>query len=77
MPRLRVISGRKLISIIKKQGFVIGRIKGSHVILNCPDQKDVVVVPLHKELDIGTLASILKKISPYLTSDFIKENFFK
>ena len=77
MPRFKVISGKKFVSIILKQGFIIDRIKGSHVILRCPNKNDVVVIPMHKELDIGTLASIVRKISPYLTSDFIKENFFK
>ena len=57
--KLPVISGKKMVKILTKKGFVIKRQRGSHVIL----QKDRVVfsVPLHKELKKGTLRSILNQ----------------
>ena len=59
MPKLPVLSGAKLINILKKIGFQIIRHKGSHVSL----QKGVykTVVPLHDELSKGTLLGILNQ----------------
>ena len=44
-------------------GFVPKRQKGSHVILIKETEKGKIgcVVPLHKELEIGTLSGILKQ----------------
>jgi predicted RNA binding protein YcfA (HicA-like mRNA interferase family) len=56
--RLPVLSGAKLIKILVREGFVIMRRSGSHVVM----QKDerVFAVPLHDELKKGTLMAILK-----------------
>lgn len=77
MPKLRVISGKKLITILTKSGFIVDRIKGSHAILKPFRQDDVIVVPLHREIDRGTLNSIIKMITPFVTTDFIKNAFYK
>jgi len=60
---LKKISGKELIKILcNKFGFKALRQKGSHVILVKEFPKKVgCVVPLHKELKIGTLKSILKQ----------------
>ena len=59
MSRLPVISGRELIKILERIGFEQKRQKGSHVIL-VKDNK-VTVVPLHKEVDRGTLIEIIRQ----------------
>lgn len=41
-----------------KKGFVVSRQKGSHVVLKSQDGRRV-TVPLHEELDRGTLLEIL------------------
>lgn len=59
MVKLPVISGYELIKILGKYfGFKVLRQKGSHVTLT----NDIVfiTVPLHDELDKGTLNAILK-----------------
>lgn len=59
MPKLPRISGAELIKILTKFfGFRTLRQKGSHVTLT----NDIIfiTVPLHNELDKGTLLSILK-----------------
>lgn len=59
MTKLPIISGHKLIKILVKYfGFRILRRKGSHMTLT----NDIVfiTVPLHRELDKGTLRAILK-----------------
>lgn len=59
MARLPVLSGNKLIAILKKAGFQVVRQKGSHVSLQKDNYKTV--VPLHNELAKGTLHGILKQ----------------
>jgi len=59
MAKLPVISGRELIKTLAKHfGFRILRQKGSHVTLT--NDVSFITVPLHPELDKGTLNAILK-----------------
>lgn len=58
-PSLPHISGAEAIRALEKLGFTVARQKGSHVVLRrgaagC-------VVPLHRELKIGTLSGALKQ----------------
>lgn len=63
MPKLPVLSGHKVIKALNKAGWVQRRTRGSHVILanNIDDQKIALVVPLHKEIDKGTLIEIIRQ----------------
>ena len=64
MPKLKKLSGHELIKILCNEfGFVTKRQKGSHVILIKEDEKGKVgcVVPVHKELKLGTLKGILEQ----------------
>ncbi|MEM3666859.1 MAG: type II toxin-antitoxin system HicA family toxin [Candidatus Bathyarchaeia archaeon] len=58
MSRLPVVSGKELIKYLTKKGFVVSRQKGSHVVLKSQDGRRI-TVPLHEELDRGTLLEIL------------------
>jgi predicted RNA binding protein YcfA (HicA-like mRNA interferase family) len=56
--KLPVVSGKELIKYLSKKGFRAVRTSGSHVIM----KKDGIrpfPVPLHNELDRGTLGAIL------------------
>ncbi|MDK2990180.1 type II toxin-antitoxin system HicA family toxin [Methanoculleus sp.] len=69
MPGLKPTSGETVIKILSKNyGFVVSGQSGSHVRLSkaTPDGKVGTVVPLHDELKIGTLRSVLKlaKVDP-------------
>ncbi|MDI6721218.1 MAG: type II toxin-antitoxin system HicA family toxin [Candidatus Aenigmarchaeota archaeon] len=56
--KLPVISGKEMIKILYKDfGFRPIRQRGDHVTIT--NDKAFVTVPLHGELDIGTLKSIL------------------
>lgn len=63
MTKLPRLSGREVIKILSKVGFVGVRQKGSHVILKkeFSEGKIGVVVPEHKELDRGTLLEIIRQ----------------
>ena len=65
MSKLRKLSGNELVKILcNKFGYKSIRQKGSHIILikiTEKGEKVGCVVPLHKELKIGTLKGILKQ----------------
>ncbi|VVB81936.1 HicA toxin of bacterial toxin-antitoxin [uncultured archaeon] len=70
LPRL---SGKEAIKILSKIGYMPARQKGSHVILTKQTEsgKRAVVVPLHNEIDRGTLLEIIRQ------SGLKKEEFLK
>lgn len=62
MPKLGSFSGEQIVSILKEEGFLPVRQKGSHMIMQkrTEDGDTVTVpVPLHKAVRIGTLQSII------------------
>ncbi|MBT4485254.1 MAG: addiction module toxin, HicA family [Candidatus Latescibacteria bacterium] len=63
MPKLKRISGKETIRILEKHGFIQIRQRGSHVLLKKQTAHESVgcVVPLHKELAVGTLYGIIKQ----------------
>ena len=63
MPSLRRVSGREAIRALGRLGFVQIRQRGSHVILKKVTAEGEIgcVVPLHRELAVGTLRGILKQ----------------
>jgi mRNA interferase HicA len=62
MPSLRNLTSKKIIKLLKKNGFKVHRITGSHFIFYNSDNKKRVIVPFHnKDLPKGTLHSIIKQ----------------
>ncbi|NOZ06020.1 MAG: type II toxin-antitoxin system HicA family toxin [Chloroflexi bacterium] len=63
MPRLRVLSGKKVCSILAQYGFVEVRQRGSHIVMQkrTTDSTITVPVPNHRELRTGTLRSIIRQ----------------
>ena len=60
MSALPVVSGQNCVKALLKEGFVLKRQKGSHIILRREKPYCQVTVPNHKVLDRGTLRSILR-----------------
>jgi predicted RNA binding protein YcfA (HicA-like mRNA interferase family) len=56
----RDLPGKKIIDALKRTGFVVDRVTGSHYILFKENRR--AVVPYHKTVKIGTLKSILNQI---------------
>ena len=69
MPELPHVSGNNAIKIFESLGFKIVRQKGSHVVLRKNNKG--CVIPIHKELAIGTLRSAIKQAG-IATEEFIK-----
>jgi predicted RNA binding protein YcfA (HicA-like mRNA interferase family) len=63
MSKLPVISGAECVKALEQIGFVFNRQRGSHMILVREDPKTTVTIPDHKELDRGTLRSIIRQIN--------------
>ena len=62
MPKLPALTDQKVIRILKKKGFVLDRVKGSHHLFYHPETKRRVTVPVHgRDLPTGTLLEILKQ----------------
>ena len=74
MPKLRRVSGQEAIQALERLGFVQVRRRGSHVVLKKQTTEGEVgcVVPLHRELALGTLRGILKQAK--VTPDEFMEN---
>jgi len=72
MPKLPSIKPRTLIKLFEKQGYIIDRQKGSHVILYHPVSHRRLTIPMHtKDIPNGTLLAIIKQ------SGLTKEEFLK
>jgi predicted RNA binding protein YcfA (HicA-like mRNA interferase family) len=63
MHKLKRLSGEETVKRLEKLGFKRVRQRGSHVVLKKETSEGDIgcVVPLHKELAIGTLRGILKQ----------------
>jgi predicted RNA binding protein YcfA (HicA-like mRNA interferase family) len=70
MPKLPRISGPEAIRALERMGFSQARQKGSHVVMK--KGSFGCVVPMHKVLAVGTLASILRQAR--LTPEEFLEN---
>ena len=73
MKKLPRLSGKEVIKIISKIGFKTIRQKGSHVFMmkETENKKITTVVPLHDEIDKGTLLEIIRQ------AGLKREEFFK
>lgn len=71
MPPLPVISGQEALKAFKRAGWIYARRHGSHMILTKPGTVVTLSVPDHKELDVGTLRSLIRK-SGLIVEEFIK-----
>jgi predicted RNA binding protein YcfA (HicA-like mRNA interferase family) len=73
MPKLPRISSKEAIRALERLGFEQVRQTGSHVVMKkkTPDGEIGCVVPVHRELKIGTLSGILKQ-AQVTTEEFIE-----
>ena len=67
----RGLSGKEVVKALQRAGFYVKRQKGSHIVLRRDNPFAQVVVPDHKSVDTGTLATILDG-ADLSVEDFIK-----
>jgi predicted RNA binding protein YcfA (HicA-like mRNA interferase family) len=63
MPKIPLVSGKEAVKALQRLGFVFIRQRGSHAILRreMPDGVRGCVVPMHAEIQPGTMRGILKQ----------------
>jgi predicted RNA binding protein YcfA (HicA-like mRNA interferase family) len=73
MPKLPLVSGAEAVKAMRRLGFFVDRQRGSHCVIKkiTPDGERGCVIPMHKEVALGTLRSALKMagVSPEEFSD--------
>jgi len=77
LPKLPVVSGDKLIKMLRKLGYEMTRQKGSHFRLRSITEigEHNITVPRHAEIAKGTLNDILSKVS--LWNNISKEDLIE
>lgn len=78
MPKLRDISGKKLIKVFESFGFVFIGQKGSHIKMNRHyfGKIQTLVVPNHFSIAKGTLKDIYTQALQYLPEKELKKIFY-
>lgn len=62
MAQLPVISGKRAVAALERAGYSVRGQKGSHIsLVHLGPPRRLIVVPLHKELDRGTLRAIIRQ----------------
>ena len=77
MPKLRRLAGRDVLTILLGFGFLQVSQRGSHVKLvrEIAETRQVLTVPLHSELDPGTLRAIFRQASRFISEQALRPHF--
>jgi predicted RNA binding protein YcfA (HicA-like mRNA interferase family) len=77
MPKLPVITGQKLITVLSSMGYQVVRQKGSHIRLekSTPAGTHKITVPNHNPIAKGTLNDILSRVAMW--NQISKEELIK
>lgn len=79
-PKLARLSGNEVIKVLGKFGFSVVSQKGSHAKLKRIGplgENQILTVPLHQELDIGTVHAIMKQAGRFIPEDQLKPFFYE
>jgi len=67
----KTVSGLKLLKFLEKKGFDIYSRKSSHIKMISIKRNTKTIIPMHKEISIGTLRAIIKQAK--LSEDEVRE----
>ncbi len=79
MPRLRRLSSREVLAALGAFDFEVVSIRGSHAKLRrqSPDGvRQIITLPLHKELAPGTVRAIFRQATRFITEAELRPYFF-
>ena len=82
MPRLKRLTSRAILRILGRFGFEVVSVKASHAKLmrvsheGNTGQKEILVVPIHRKMSVGTIHSIYRQASRFIPDDDLREDFF-
>lgn len=79
MSKPKVLSGREVVHIFEEFGFSIADQRGSHVKLRRTAEdgsRQTLTVPDHKELDRGTVVSLFRQGTRYVSESELRQHFY-
>ena len=79
MPRLRRLSAQEVLRVLGSLGFEVVSIRGSHAKLvrtSTAGERQIVVVPLHRQLPVGTLQAIYRQVRRFILDADLRPRFF-
>ena len=79
-PRLKTQSGRDVVRALRQVGFEVDRTRGSHATLSrktSTGEKQILTVPLHKDLAPGTLHAIYRQALKFAPAELLFPLFFR
>jgi predicted RNA binding protein YcfA (HicA-like mRNA interferase family) len=78
MPKLRILSGKDVAKVLVKFEFEIVTQRGSHAKLRrvIDGSRQTLTIPLHAELDMGTLRAIYSQATRYIAADDLHPFFY-
>jgi len=79
MPKLKTLSGKEIVKVLSRFDFEVASQRGSHVKLRrvlSDGTKQTLTIPLHEELDKGTLRAIFRQALRYIPEEDLKPHFY-
>jgi predicted RNA binding protein YcfA (HicA-like mRNA interferase family) len=78
MPKIKVLLGKDVIRIFEQFGFQVVSQRGSHVKLRreLQDTRQTLTIPLHDEMDRGTLRAIYTQALRYIPEEQLGDHFY-
>jgi len=78
-PKLKRLSGAQVVGILRGFGFEVHSQRGSHIKLRRlgpSGEKETLTIPLHAELDAGTLRAIMRQAAHFIPEAELRPRFF-
>lgn len=79
MARLRRLSARQILRLLRGFGFEVASIRGSHAKLRREVEggsRQVLTIPLHRELAPGTVQAIYRQALRFIAEEALRPCFF-
>ncbi len=79
MPKLRGLSGKEVVSILRQFGFTEVSQRGSHIKLKrfVEGRVETLTVPAHTTLDPGTLRAIIRQAARFISEQELRPYFYQ
>ncbi len=78
-PKLKRLSGPEVLAIFHALGFETHSQRGSHVKLRrvtATGEKQTLTIPVHAELDAGTVRAIIRQATRYIPESELRPHFY-
>jgi predicted RNA binding protein YcfA (HicA-like mRNA interferase family) len=80
MPRLKRLTAKDVLNALSSFGFETVKTRGSHAKLkrvNRQGHAEILTIPLHKELALGTIRAIYRQAQRYIQEENLRRFFFE